>query len=293
LAFILGAYITIIDTVNNFISGQIISQWEYGRYTGGGQNAVELALILSLCIPIAWYLAANQKATRTGKWIKIICFSFLPASLFAIILTASRTALLAITPGAIYIVTSFRQLKPGYRYLGFIFLILIMLVGQSLVPQATLARLATIGTSITTGELGGRGALWSQGIQIFYDHPLLGIGSGSTVSPDQLGAFIHNTFLSVLVELGILGLLIFLCLIGCAVIQAWKHPVPERVLWLTILSVWIIGVLSLTWEYTKPTWLFLSFVAISAGTINQQEVSDNNSLGKEQQSSLQKSFRNI
>ena len=120
LAFLLGAYITVLDSFANFLSGNLISQFEYGRFSGAGQNAVELALILSLCIPVAWYLAINQNSTRYGKLIKIICYSFIPASLFAMILTGSRTALLAIIPGVIYIIASLRRLKLIYRYLGFI-----------------------------------------------------------------------------------------------------------------------------------------------------------------------------
>jgi O-antigen ligase len=269
LAFLLGVYITIADTFINFLSGNLISEYEYGRFSGAGQNAVELALILSLCIPIAWYLAINQKSTRNGNLIKVICYAFIPASLFAMILTGSRTALLAIIPGVIYIIASLHRLKLVYRYIGFILFITLIIFGISIIPQATLARLETIGSSISSGDLGGRGAIWSRSFQIFFDHPLVGIGSGSTVAPDQVGSFSHNTFLSILVELGIIGEVIFLILLGSAVLQIIKQPKTSMILWFTVLFTWIIGVQSLTWEYTKVTWLFLGLIAISAGIIDR------------------------
>jgi O-antigen ligase len=273
LAFLLGAYLTVANTIGNFLSGQLISQWEYGRYSGGGQNAVELGLILSLCFPIAWHLAITEKANRFGNLIKIICFSFIPTAFFALILTASRTALLTIIPGLVYILWSFRRFKPIYRVIGLIIFILAVLIGQSMIPQATLERLGTIGYQLASGDLGGRVELWKQSLEIFTEHPLLGIGSGSLAAPDQLGAFTHNTFLSILTELGILGFLLFLGVITSAVYQIIKQPRPSMVLWLIVLLTWIIGVQSLTWEYTKPTWFFLSMIAVSAGVIDRRSSS--------------------
>ena len=232
LAFILGTYVIIIDTIGNFFSGQIISEWDYGRYSGGGQNAVELALILSLCFPIAWYLAITEKSDRIGKIIKIICYSFIPSAFFAIILTASRTAILTVLPGIFFILGSLNRMKRFHRSMIFIFAIILLFVGQSIIPQETLERLSTFGTSISSGDLGGRTDLWRGSIQIFIDHPLLGIGSGSTASSLQLGAVAHNTFLSILSELGLFGFIIFICMIISLVFLAIKQPLLSSSLWL-------------------------------------------------------------
>ena len=72
-------------------------------------------------------------------------------------------------------------------------------------------------------------------------------------------------------ELGIIGELIFLVLLGGAVLQIIKQPKTSMALWFTVLFTWIIGVQSLTWEYTKVTWLFLGFIAISAGIIDRSD----------------------
>jgi O-antigen ligase len=272
LAFLIGAFIAIGSTIYNFLSGQLISQWEYGRYTGGGQNAGELALILSFSFPVALYLSTSQFLVHQKKFIRILLLSFIPSAFIAIILTASRTALFAVIPGLFYIFSVIRGSRPIYRFLGLFILLLTIFAGQSFIPQATLERLGTVGDSISSGDLGGRMALWKQSIQIFLDHPLLGIGSGSLVAPDQLGAFAHNTFLSILTELGLLGFLIFIGLIIITIIQAFRQPKLSAYLWLTILASWLIGVQSLTWEYTKTTWFVFSMVAISASVIDRKEV---------------------
>jgi len=270
LAFLLGAFLAVANTITNFLSGQLIDEWEYGRYSGGGQNAVELALILSLCFPVAWHLAITQQASRLGTLLKTICYGFIPIAFFALILTASRTALFAVIPFVIYIIGSLSRFKPIYRILGFFIFIIAVFVGQSFIPSATLERLETIGSSITSGDLGGRMDLWKQSLQIFLEHPLLGIGSGALAAPDQLGAFAHNTFISILTELGIIGFLLFLGILVSAFYQVVKQPKPTSYLWLTVLLIWIIGVQSLTWEYTKPTWFFLGMIAISAGVVNRR-----------------------
>jgi len=272
-AFIVGTYFVIIDSINNFIKGQIISEWDIGRFSGGGQNAVELALLLSLCFPIAWYLAITEKSTSYHKIIKVICFSFVPAALFSIILTASRTAILSVIPGFFFILSTLKNIKPGYRFAIFSLALVIIIVGQSIIPQETLQRLSTFGTSISTGDLGGRSSLWKRGIQIFIEHPLGGIGSNGTSSTEQLGAVVHNTFISILAELGVIGFIIFLVLIISLFLQIKKMPTLPASLWMIVIIAWLIGVQSLTWEYTKSTWYFFSMAIIAANLIETNEKS--------------------
>ncbi len=268
-AFLLGAYVTIGSTIANYLSGTLISEWEYGRFSGGGQNAVELALILSLCFPFAWHLASTQKPGKWSTLLKFFYYLFIPASLFAIILTGSRTALFTIVPGLLYIMISFGRFKPVYRIIGLFVFLVAVFVGQSLLPQATLERLSTIGSSIASGDLGGRMALWRQSLEIFVDHPILGIGSGSLAAPDQLGAVTHNTFISILTETGLVGFSLFLGILVTAILQSLKQPRAYILVCITTLLTWVVGVQSLTYEYTKPTWFFLSLIAISAGVIDR------------------------
>ena len=268
--FIFGGYVTIISQLYNFASGQTIAAYSDGRFSGAGQNAVELALIFSLTLPLAWYLATNQKPGSGATIVKIINFAYIPFALLATILTASRTALITNMPGLLYIVGTMYKIKPVYRFLIFFMIITALVVVVPLIPQATLDRLSTIGTSIAENDLGGRMSLWKGSYAIFLDHPVIGIGSDALSSPNQLGSFAHNTFLSILTELGLIGLFLFLGVLTIVIYQAIRQPRSFAILWLTVIAIWMIGVFTLTWEYTKPTWFFLNLVVISGGIYCQQ-----------------------
>lgn len=271
-AFILGGYVAIASTIYNFLTNRIISEWEFGRYSGAGQNAVELALILSLSIPVAWNLAITTKPRRYANLVKAINFIYIPAAIGAIILTGSRTALIVIIPGLLYIMATMNRLTPAYRFLFTAIAIFAIIKGQTLIPTSTLRRLGTIGDSISAGDLGGRMVLWDKSVSIFQENFIVGIGSGSLHSPDQLGGAAHNTFISVLTELGILGFLLFLALLIIVVHKIMIQSKSYSVLWLAVLTTWLLGVQSLTWEFTKSTWFFLNMIIISAWIYKKSRV---------------------
>ena len=135
----------------------------------------------------------------------------------------------------------------------------------TLIPQATLQRLSTVGTSITTGDIGGRAAIWKESLGLFADRPFTGVGSGAHErAAVKTSKVAHNVFISVLVELGIIGLGLFLAILVVVLFGAVNQPRWHSRLWLTMLATWGLGVATLTWEYRKPTWLVLSFAVCSA-----------------------------
>jgi len=75
----------------------------------------------------------------------------------------------------------------------------------------------------------------------------------------------HNAFVSVTVELGLIGLAIFLGVVALAAAAALAQPRWELRLWLAVLATWSVGALALTWENRKPTWLFFSLIVVGAG----------------------------
>ena len=74
-------------------------------------------------------------------------------------------------------------------------------------------------------------------------------------------AVAHNTFISILVELGVVGALLLFMLLASMVYSAIRMRYLDRCLWISLLLTWTIGVSALTWEYRKPTWLLFSLLA--------------------------------
>ncbi len=261
-AYVLGAYITIGSTITNYLNGKIISSYELGRYAGASLNANDLALILTLGMPVAWHLAASSTEFRTMRILKFINYAYIPSALFAIILTSSRTSLFALIPVFIYIFATMGRIKPGLRLIlitGFISSIFLI---QNYIPQATIERLTTIGTSIANLDLGGRVVIWSRALELFFEYPIIGVGAGASRS--IIGVVTHNTLLSVLVELGIIGCIFFIFILAIVLYHAIHQRKNYSYLWITIFFIWLIGTSTLTWEFYKPTWLFMSLIIISA-----------------------------
>jgi O-antigen ligase len=137
--------------------------------------------------------------------------------------------------------------------------------------------------------------IWRAGWSVFNQSPFRGVGAaafapsvehalgmpfhGSGIDdggPSNVELVAHNTFLSVLVEQGVIGFSLFLGILLTLVFSAWRFPLVDRAFWLSVLLTWAIGVSSLTWEDRKPSWfLFGVLVAAAAAqipSIRRQEV---------------------
>jgi O-antigen ligase len=136
-----------------------------------------------------------------------------------------------------------------------------------LAPAASRARLASLGDA---GTLHNRTRIWKAGLLALESHAALGVGAGAypeAVRP-SLGRpalagheyVAHNTFLSILVECGAIGLGLFAALAGATALFVWMMPRTERALWTVMLAAWAIGVSTLSWEQRKPGWLMLALI---------------------------------
>jgi len=276
-AYVLGTFVSGLDTVYLFLAHQ---ESVYQRYAGAKLDANDLGLIMALSVPMSYYLLIHNKG-----WIVWVCRVQLILAGTTILLTASRGASLA-TAVALTIVPLTQARLNGRQRVALVLTIVLLISGALyFVPATSWERLATLPTEFAQGTFTGRTIIWKAGWEIFRSHPFFGIGANafrivvSRVLTDPIrdgeadGAPpAHNTFLSVLVEQGVLGFAIFCAmLIALAASLRGMPPFPQR-LWIVSLAVWIVGVSSLTWEMRKPTWFFFGLLMAQCGSIAQMKL---------------------
>jgi O-antigen ligase len=113
------------------------------------------------------------------------------------------------------------------------------------------------------GRFGGRGKLWKAGLAVFPEHPVFGHGTGSyksAITP-RLGPaaqVAHNSYLSVLVEQGIVGFLFYMSMFAAVVVSVLRLPRLERRFSLVLLGTLAVAMFPLTWEDRRPVWFVLA-----------------------------------
>lgn len=90
----------------------------------------------------------------------------------------------------------------------------LLLVAVKMVPTNTLYRFTRASDA---GSLGGRTRIWGNLMHALFSHPLgliCGMGQGAAPSYSGVNRMAHNTFMDILFENGVIGLLLYLCFLS-------------------------------------------------------------------------------
>lgn len=261
-AYVLGACVAIVSLIANFLAGM---QTAHLHFSAADVNSEDLALMLALGIPSAWHLATSETSSKVIRGLRVINYAYIPTAAIAILITATRGASVAALPAFLFILASMLRFKLPHRILIITVLAIALYILFPLVPQPELLRVAGTGRDILAGDFGGRLAIWGESIEVFADHPILGVGSGAQHSILTGGVGAHNVFLAVLVDVGIIGFALYAIILAFSVHSAISQPKWDSIFWCTLLLIWAIGNTSNSWVYAEPTWLILGLVTASAG----------------------------
>lgn len=262
-AYVFGAYVSIASILYYFSLG-IQSSWF--RYSAHGFDPNEIGLILALGVPIAWRLALTEKRW----WLAPVYYLYVPLAFLAITLTASRTAFVVVLVAALYVLWTLSRAHWVSRLASLI--IVLAAIGSLLflVPEYSLERLSSLTSSVMGGRLNIREYIWARGLSVFSEDPLLGIGiTGFRTGVEQFktGGFApHNLFLSVLVEQGLIGLMLFLAVLIAAALHVMRMPALQSRMWLMLIIAWGLGVMTLGWQNAKPTWFLFAMLAVQGAS---------------------------
>ena len=225
---------------------------------------------MALSVPIAYCLFVQT--VRRVRWLYV---GHLTLAGTAILLSASRGAMLAVAVALSIVPATAARLHRRQIVAVSLTAMLMLAAAGLVVPASSGERLSTIPSELMGGELSGRSSIWAAGLELFREHPFLGVGAGAFVHGVRSGVAVpnvaHNTFLSVLAELGVIGLGILCVLLAFLVVSATQLPWLAKRFWLVCLAVWVVGVSSLTWETHKPTWWLFGLLLAQHATLRHPQ----------------------
>lgn len=254
-AYVCGAYVAALDTLR-------VSRTAGGmarRIVAGTFDPNDLAMTLALALPMAWYLGLTVRQ----PFLRWMFRAYLPVGLLAIGLTGSRGGMIAGMVALLVVPLTVSRLTPGRLIAAITVLLLSGSLAVTYVPEQVKARLATTRTEVEEVTFGGRFKLWKAGVQAWQDRPLTGFGAASfkqTITP-QLGMaaqVAHNSYLSVLVEEGLVGLLLYGSMFLAVFLSVRTLPFVERRFGLVLMAALCVTMLPLTWEDRKSVWVVLA-----------------------------------
>jgi O-antigen ligase len=253
-AYVLGASVPAIATILLYIRQAGVLR----RFSAGGADPNSLGMTLALGVPIAWYLSLTARRPLS-RWL---WRAYLPLAMFGTVLTGSRGAMIAMMVGLLIIPLT-TTLSPGRLVAAIALLALSGALIVAYAPERVVERLGTTGTSVESLSFGGRFTLWRAGIIAFGYRPMMGYGVGGFVRAitPQLGSralVAHNSFLSVMVEEGLVGLMFYLAMLWSVFSSIRRFPRFERRFALVLFATLITAMSPLEWEDNKVAWFVMA-----------------------------------
>jgi O-Antigen ligase len=254
-----GTYV--VDKTRDAQTGELV---DVQRMCGTGifNDPNDFALVLVAAIPLClyWLTDPTRKAMRPIWFVLLLFFGY------ALMLTHSRGGFLALMAG---LLTLFHVRFGGKKtvLLGLIFLPLLFVVFAG--------RMTTLSTDEGTGQ--ARIQLWSDGLTIFQQSPLFGIGMANY---HQFSSHVaHNSFIHSYTELGVIGGTLFLGAFyfavkgmydlrrnaeGAACKSQEIDPELQRLypFLMATLVAYTIGICFLSRNYIVPTYMVLGLAVV-------------------------------
>ncbi len=262
-----------------------------GRIAGSIGDPNELAAVLLPALALAMFMLS----TKRGRIETPLLLGVAAICGVAILATGSRGGLIGL--GAMLLAAVLFAGRARHRLMTMIATVLAVAAAYSffVAPHAALVRI----TDFSAGGGSGRADIWSVAARVYENHPLVGVGVGNftILEPQyaytggdlprfdlisQTPTLVHNMYLNILVELGVVGFLLFCVMIISALVPAGRSGrVFDRLgnhgmgMVARGVVVGTIGLLAaytfLSAQYDKPLPLLLGLLASIAALAHRSE----------------------
>jgi O-antigen ligase len=198
----------------------------------------------------------------------------LPLLLLGILATASRGAMVGCVAGLVLSGTVRLRQMPQRRQAALVGgLVLLSLIGAWYVRQEPLVLRRLESTAEGSGpNIENRLELWHAGAEAFTTHPVLGVGYGQLRNYVELATGtnkpVHQTFISMGAELGVVGLLAFLWLLIAVVrdtmpARSLRNPEVVRACRGFVIAIITQGLFTNV-QHSRALWMVIGVIAVQA-----------------------------
>lgn len=239
-------------------------------------NENDVAFTLATALPLALWLVREPGVKR------VVALASVATILSAVVLTFSRGAFVGLAAGALWKLFAERR-NLGVVIVGGIVALATVLVlvnvNASQVHRASLAK-----QKVAQENIQSRLDAWSGAARLTADHPLLGVGPGNfqsyffratdRPSGSLLLTQVHNTYLDVASELGVIALILFVSFIAMSfshAVKAERMSLGPPGLASALATALVVAAVSgsfISAQYAAPFWLL---GALTAAVWSQRE----------------------
>ena len=232
------------------------------RFQLVGMDANEMAVLLATAAGLAIYLLFSARQW----WFHLLSIAYLPLGILVIFATGSRTGFVTLLLALLALIPLFIRAQIFSK------LILIAVAGIAMavviqsIPAKTLDRLFSSGTELSQGTLSERSITWKNALIEWQKKPLAGHGLGSfrkVINKHNVDYTAHNSFVSIAVEQGIIGLGLYLLMIVYLLIRLLVAMSAAHWIFLTILLIVLAGQMTLTLHEDIYLWFVYTLAALS------------------------------
>ena len=237
-SFLFGMVVPLAMQIVGFRGAAVSRFAEEARYTGGGHDLNYLAYMYSVSVLIAVYLATNS--LTVDRYCRWFYWGLVAACGFGTVLTGSRGGFVALVIAGIFAMVlagvARRRIFAVLQVLALAAVVFVLV--RYIVPATVTGRVSEATQNMWDDP---RMRILQRGLAAIWNNPLFGSGNGSfmqvtLVRDDKLRAS-HNTYLGIVVELGFVGLTIYLVYLIMVFRATLRLPRREKLLWLGIFVV--------------------------------------------------------
>lgn len=255
IAAVLGAFWLVFMMVSDY---KVTTVRQEIKGFEAGVIAVHLAMVMPMAISLL---------TQSKQWIwRLLGLFYLPAAMFTILITGSRTGSIVMTIGLFGFFPIVKRAGLLGKAASVLIVIIALVVIANTVPQKTIERIFTTGKEISSGTLNERRVIWDSGYEEWAKSPILGHGVGSfrrIVNSHNVDYTAHSSYVTLATEQGVVGIFLLFAVMATAFLAALRLPGDDRYLMVSMLLTVAIGQLSLTLQTSMFVWFSYALAVLN------------------------------